>query len=295
MLGEQKIVVVTGASSFVGMHLAMGLSKDFKVVATYNREPQEEIRVQRLEELKKRRVNLEKLDITNLEELIRFIRLYKPYAWINHAGYTDQYSSLEYNQEKADHIHIYPLDTLGEELGKIGTKILIGTGTGMEYGDSGNAHKEDEECHPTTPYGKCKLRQTIKTLEIGRKNKIKTSIVRVFIPYGQWDHPNKMLSQMQRALKQHKHFEMSEGSQLRSFIPVDKLCQIYSVIINKGFEGIVNGAYEPAQSVKEFSISFAQKLGADVSLLGFGELPLRKTEVPVQTADLTGVLKLLGE
>ncbi len=295
-----ETIVLTGASSFIGMHLANQLAQKYNVVATISKDPAEEIRIERIKLLKQSGVKIINLDITHAAEVVSVAREFRPSFWFNHAGWVKDYASSNYDSNYADQVHLNSLPDLFKTLKEIGTKGFIGTGSSMEYSDSENPHREDEVCSPTTAYGASKLRQTQLSLELGKKYNLNTAIIRVFIPYGELDSPSKMLPGLLRSLEKGEKFPLSPGLQVRSFIAVEKLIAIYlkikeEISKNKVRFEIYNGAYDPELSLKQFILNQVNQRLLNTTLLDFDALPLRKTEVLFSFADTHKVRKLLEE
>lgn len=284
-----KKLIITGVSSFIGFHLAQKLSKFYDVVGTTTSSLDKYTGIQktRLDLLQNQNIKLEMLDVTKHEDLARFIQNQKPDFWINHAGYTKNYASLDYDIAFADTVHEGPLETLYAELKKAGCSGVIGTGTCMEYSDLDNPHKEDEVCSPSTPYGKSKLKQTLKSLELGKKYGIPTNIIRVFIPFGDYDDPRKLFPTLVQKLWKNEEMALSAGTQERNFVPIDELIHLYYLLINhnQGYE-IYNGASSLNISVKDFILKITEEQRLNQSLLKFGVHPMREGEAPFCTASV---------
>lgn len=298
--GKKETLVITGVSSFIGMHLAYDLSPYFNVVGTISQEPKELIRIERINRLKEHQIKIIKLDMTDADQVTSTVLECRPTYWINHAGWVKNYSSLDYDRSYAQKVHLSALPSLFQSLKKVGAKGLIGTGTSMEYSDGDNAHKEDEICSPSTPYGLEKLAQTEMTLNWGKEYSLNAAILRVFIPFGDFDTPQKLLPQLLQSLQNQKKFPLSSGTQVRSFTPVSDLTKMYFKII-KSFEKfspqseIYNGCLSEGQSLRNFIEKQVLEKKLDLSLLDFGVLPLRSTEVPFCFSDNQKMLKLWSD
>ncbi|MFA6238863.1 MAG: NAD(P)-dependent oxidoreductase [Bacteriovorax sp.] len=281
-----KKLIITGASSFIGFHLAKSLSPFYDIVATTTAplETYSGIQGERLKLLQNQNIKFEILDVRNHDQIIRVIQEHRPAYWINHAGYTKNYASMDYDMALADTIHEAPLGTIYSELAKVGCLGVIGTGTCMEYSDLDNPHSEDETCNPSTPYGKSKLKQTLKSLELGKKHNIPTSIIRVFIPFGDYDDPRKLFPTLIQKLWKNEEMALSAGSQERNFIPIEELIHLYFQLLKNNEGGIYNGASIMNISVKEFILKITSEQKLNQSLLKFGVHPMREGEAPFCTA-----------
>lgn len=282
-----KKIIITGVSSFIGFHLAKTLSKYYEIIATTTaaHDSYAGIQLTRLKLLQNQNIKFEILDVTNHERLVDVIQTHRPDYWINHAGYTKNYAAMDFNIELADSIHVTPLETLFSELAKVDCQGVIGTGTCMEYSDLANPHSEDEECNPSTPYGKSKLKQTLRSIELGAHYNIPTSIIRVFIPFGDYDDPRKLFPVLVEKLWKKEEMPLSTGTQERNFVPIDELIHLYFLLLrnNKSYE-IYNGASNMNISVKTFIQKTIQGQRLDENLLKFGVFPLRAGEALFCTA-----------
>lgn len=293
-----KKLVITGASSFIGFHLAKKLSKYYSVYATIT-QPKESysgIQKKRLEILNKNTINLVHFDVTSPQSIQKVIREIKPDCWINHAGFTKNYGSFDYDIVLADKIHTENLEIIYKELADVGCKQFIGTGTCSEYSDLLIDHRENEECNPSMPYGQSKLKQTLLSLELGKKYKIPTAIIRVFIPIGELDEPKKLFPTVEQKLWCDEEVQLSPGLQERNFVPIEELVYLYFNLLkyNTGYE-IYNGASVANMSVQNFILTMARKNRFNLERLKFGAIPLRAGEAPKCNADMEKVQSFLGK
>ena len=129
-------IVITGITSFIGVHLAKYFSSNkCNVIGTISRDisQYEGIKKVRIVEALNSKVKIEKLDITQSDELINIISKAKPDYWIHHAGWATDYSSFEYNFVTGFEVNVKPLSTLYPALKKCECKGIIITGSSAEY------------------------------------------------------------------------------------------------------------------------------------------------------------------
>ncbi|BBI34038.1 NAD-dependent epimerase/dehydratase family protein [Cohnella abietis] len=280
-----ETVVVTGVSSFIGMHLACFLTDYFqRVVGTCGRElnQYDQLRTERLNQAIRRGVKLTSLDLTHPVEIDQFISAERPNIWIQHAGHAKDYTSPDYDMNLGHQVNVAPLGFIYSKLREVGCRGIIITGSCMEYSDTTDACREDDACLPSTAYGLSKLTETIRSCQLSMQYQIKSRIVRVFIPYGKWDASGKLINEVVSSLLQNKPIELSSCIQKRDFIHIDDLVRGYLACIedlnrNSLYE-IYNLCSGEATTVKEMLLNIAQVLEADPSLLQFGKRALRTGE-----------------
>src|SRR4029077_14128968 len=94
-VGMMPTVVVTGVTSFVGLHLARSYADrgDHVVAVTRRlRSSYEGIRAARLRELEGR-VEFVQSDVTDAQAVVRLVKTSTPSLWLHHAGFAEAYGS----------------------------------------------------------------------------------------------------------------------------------------------------------------------------------------------------------
>ncbi|MBO9610062.1 MAG: NAD(P)-dependent oxidoreductase [Paenibacillaceae bacterium] len=278
--------VVTGVSSFIGMHVACRLAVSFeRVVGTCGRSAEayeEPLRAMRLREAVRNGVTLAELDITREADVAAFISRERPAVWIHHAGYAVDHASPTYASGLGFRVNVAPLDSLYARLREAGCDGVIVTGSCMEYGDSPDSCREDDPCWPATPYGLSKLTETIRARQLSLQFGLKTRVVRVFIPYGRWDAPGRLMRDAAFALLRGEPIALSACTQQRDFIAVEDLAEGYLACIHdfkrEPLFDIYNLCGGRAIPVREALLALSGLLEADPALLHFGERIIRSNE-----------------
>jgi nucleoside-diphosphate-sugar epimerase len=279
-------IVITGATSFIGMHLAKYFAqKNYDVIATisHNRLKYQGIKLARLEELEKYNIKIVELDIKDPSQLETNINLIKPDYWIQHAGWAEKYGSFDYDLAKSFEINAIPLNKLYELLVEVGAKGVLLTGSSAEYPDLETAALENDNGFPTMPYGLSKLVETIYAAQLAKRYQLSTRIIRVFIPYGEFDNPNKLFSSVYRSLSNNQTIDLSPCTQKRDFIYIDDLLAGYYSILKDSVNrtqifDIFNICSGEAIPLKELLLTMAAALKVNKQLLNFGAIPMREGE-----------------
>lgn len=123
-----------------------------------------------------------------------------------------------------------------------GVKQLMVAGTCLEYGMQYGPLTEEMETRPTTPYGFAKdvLRKSLQLLQ--QESSFTLQWMRLFYMYGEGQNPNSLLAQLDRAIDEGKPvFNMSEGDQLRDYMPVTQVADIFvRALESPQCDGVIN-------------------------------------------------------
>ncbi|MDO8527453.1 MAG: NAD(P)-dependent oxidoreductase [Deltaproteobacteria bacterium] len=277
------MIVVTGISSFVGFHLALGLKKKGFEVTGIVSKPLEEYsgtRKTRLDHIKDH-CALRVLDMTNETEMRRFISEQKPQVWIHHAGFAVQYASPDYDRKMGHAVNVEPLYPLFEALHQNGALGVIVTGSSMEYSVSSEGNSETDFCSPNTPYGLSKLAETLTAMQLSSKYNLPLRIARLYIPFGTFDAEEKLVSQVVNRLKNRTPVSLVPQNVQRDFLYIEDVVSAYATLVEdlkKGGAEIYNVCNGRPISIGELAEFFSKALQAPADLLQFGVYSVRAGE-----------------
>jgi nucleoside-diphosphate-sugar epimerase len=159
---------------------------------------------------------------------------------------------------------------------ELGVTRIIVAGTCLECGMQEGPYKEDIETKPSTPYGLAKdtLRKCLELLQ--QQQPFTLQWMRLFYTYGSGQAEKSLLSQLDSAIDAGKtSFNMSSGTQLRDFLPVEDVAAFFSAAINAPeCGGVINCGSGRPTSVREIVEQHCTKRGSDISLnLGYYDIP----------------------
>lgn len=289
MTGRGQIIsnkiVITGVSSFIGFSLSKYFSNlNYSVIGiiSNSRKNYTGIKADRINELSKYPIDLVNLDLVNNRLLEQFIYNYKPNYWIQHAGWAENYGSFEYDIKKGHQINVSPLKIIYPALAKICCSGVIVTGSSAEYSDGNVADEENDPAFPTMPYGLSKLTETLYSKLLAVNYNLPTRVIRVYIPFGEFDATKKLIPTVINSLFQKKSVALSPCTQKRDFIYIDDLMDGYLKVLfdlnrNEIFE-IFNLCSGKAMHLKEFILILAESINANPKLLEFGAIKMRAGE-----------------
>jgi nucleoside-diphosphate-sugar epimerase len=300
-MSQRLRIVITGVTSFIGIHLVkyfVGLG--YEVTSTMSR-PQNQYSDERLDRINlalRMGAQIEVLDITCQEEVTGFINRLKPSYWIHHAGWAHNYQSLDYDLTHAHSVNVAPLGYIYPALKNAGCLGVILTGSSAEYSDRSGAALESHMCAPTMPYGLAKLSQTLRAKQLAEQYLLPTRVARVFIPFGPMDAPGKLVPSVVAALRANVKISLTVCSQIRDFLFIDELVSGYGCLLgdlqrHSHFEIFNLSSGEPVR-LKDFLSEIAGLLKADTKLLKFGDRLLREGDVGSSWGDNLKAQSILG-
>jgi dTDP-6-deoxy-L-talose 4-dehydrogenase (NAD+) len=223
-------VLLTGATGFIGQYVLKELKKlDIKIFCLCRN---------KRDHLQDKAVNWVELDIHNLPDTDLFEYVGKPDVLIHLAwGGLPHYKSL-HHFEKELPSHYAFLKRLVES----GLSNLTIAGTCFEYGLKHGPLRENIEVNPNTPYGFAKdsLRRMLEFLK--QHYEFNLTWCRIFYVYGEGQPESSIFGQIKAATqKGNKVFNMSEGEQIRDYLPVEVLSRyIVKLALLKSDVGVVN-------------------------------------------------------
>jgi nucleoside-diphosphate-sugar epimerase len=123
-----------------------------------------------------------------------------------------------------------------------GVRRVVVAGTCLEYGMRSGCLTPDLPSNPTNPYALAKdtLRKFLQSLQQQRDFELRWA--RLFYMYGEGQHPNSLLSQLDRAIDNGDAvFNMSKGEQLRDYLPISEMAALLVTLAEGQFgSGIFN-------------------------------------------------------
>ena len=281
---KRNTIVITGISSFIGINLLEFMSNiGYNVVGTISKNLNEYsgISRSRIEYALSKNVELKKLNLLLSAEITEFVGTVKPEYWIHHAGWASNYGSLNYDLKIAHDINVLSLEPLFRSFKQInGFKGIVITGSSTEYSNTDLACNEEDACYPETPYGLSKLTETIRAMQLSYYYNIPTRIARVFIPYGRFDNPAKLIPSVVNSLMLGQKIELTECEQERDFIFIPKLLDGYGKLLDnilytqKVFD-IFNLCSGNPVKLKNLLLEIARIMNVDDKLLDFGKKQMR--------------------
>jgi nucleoside-diphosphate-sugar epimerase len=210
-LNSKKKILIVGGTGFIGYHLAKkSLRKGWKVTSLSSKPPK---KVRYLPKVKYIRC-----DITNKILLKKSIPDSFDYV-VNLGGYVDHS-----NKKKTLKSHYQGCKNLAEFFLEKKLQSFVQIGSSLEYGRSHSPHKETIKCNLNSIksiYGKAKLLSSIYIIDLFKKTKFPSTVLRLYLVYGPKQDVNRFLPITIKGCLENKKFACSKGDQLRDFTYVD--------------------------------------------------------------------------
>lgn len=178
-----------------------------------------------------------------------------------------------------------------------GTKKFIGLGSQAEYGNIDVVATEETEAHPTTAYGKVKIEALDTIRNICEKNNINWYWLRIFSVFGvdqssQWLIPS-LVRDLLFSAKREKDF--TKGEQIYSYLDVADLAEAVSrVTLFDGLQGIYNVTSKVHKSIASLILEIRDAIDKDYQL-NFSALPYRVNQPMLVAGSPEKFIRIYGE
>mgnify|MGYP001457913547 CR=1 FL=1 len=262
-------ILIVGGTGFIGYHLAKKcLAKGWRVISISSRSPK------KIRYLPKVKYII--CDITKKKFLKRKVQKSFKYV-VNLGGYIDHS-----NKKKTFESHYIGCKNLAEIFLRKKPTAFIQMGSSIEYGGAKSPQKENAKCSPKSIksiYGKAKLLSSIYLINLFKKKKFPSTILRLYLTYGPRQDINRFIPIIIEGCIKNKKFDCSEGNQFRDFVHVDDVVDvILKSLINKNARGqIINVGSGKPRKIRNI-IEHIKKISKG-GYPQFGKIKLRKDEI----------------
>lgn len=280
-----KRVVITGATSFIGIHLInQWLDRESELYAVIRPNSKNRERIPRNERIHILEVDME--DYTSLPELVDSADYFYHLAWEGVRNpYRDDCAIQKKNYECA--LQAY------ESAKRIGCKIFLGFGSQAEYGMTSGLVDEEYPCNPINEYGRQKYRACSELLNMADRDGIKLIWMRIFSLYGPFDYPGSLVMSSIEKMSHNEVIEMTAGTQLWDYLYVSDAAEAMVLLADhnceSGIYNIASGDYKP---LRQFIEVIKRVLNSKSDLL-FGIIPYGEAG-PINLTPDSSKIKGLG-
>lgn len=279
---EKKTVVLTGASGFIGRHcITPLLERGYSVHAVASK-----VSGKLMPDAQWHEVDL--LDLASISRLFQKTRpshllhlawYLKPGKW---ADSDLNFSWVQSSMELVKQFHLN------------GGRRLAIAGTNYEYDwDYGYCHECRTPLTFASPYGSCKNAVRILIEAYSKLHHLLMAWPRIFDLFGPYEHPDRLVSSVIRALLRDEEAKCTQGRQMRDYMYVGDVADALVTVLDCELEGPVNvGSGQPA-SVAQIVKTIGQLLKKE-HLLRMGALPSRAGDRPLVVADVERLTTEVG-
>ncbi|MDD3333897.1 MAG: NAD(P)-dependent oxidoreductase [Eubacteriales bacterium] len=277
-------ILVTGATSFIGVHLVRKmLHQGHEVYAV----------------IRPNSANLYRLPkhpaLTVLE-----ISLNQMETVANHVNHADAFFHLAWEGARAPYRDDSALQAdnywgaVSAILAahKMHCRLFVGSGSQAEYGQCVDKVDEAAVCDPLTPYGKEKLHAYRTLMEMS--NGMQLIWTRIFSVYGQYDYPTTLVMSCLRDMKQKSEIQLTACSQLWDYLYVEDAAEALLRFLNTETEsGIYNLASGNARPLKAYVEDIRHAMNYKGDIL-YGAIPYGKEGSIALTPSIAKIQKAIG-
>lgn len=273
-------VLLTGAGGFVGRQVSEALiTRGFEVHAVSQRERTDD-------RLTWHTVDL--LDSTSLEDLVAGLR---PTRLIHLAWYTEP---GEYWQSQQNLAWLKASVKLLESFARHGGERVVLAGTCAEYDwNYGYCVEDTTPCKARSLYAAAKLALHDVATAFARTADLRVAWARIFFPFGPYEHPERLVPSVIRALLEGNRAACSDGEQIRDFVYVRDAANALVALLDHEFCGDVNIASGRPVLLKDLVNLIADKLNAR-NRVDFGRRARQGSEPPLLLADVSRLKDVIG-
>ncbi len=261
-----KCILITGATSFIGLNLLNYLLNDYKIIAVVRPNSQKLENLPVNVNLSVAELNLEeydKLPLIITENIYGFIHL----AWNGTRGADRENIEMQKLNYK------FSISALHSAV-KLNANIFMSAGSQAEYGLQNNIITEDTVPKPVTAYGKSKLKFYKYSMEFCKNNNIKFLEPRFFSLYGAGDYKGTLIMSILDKMLKNEPCDLTDCMQKWNFLNIKDAVTGMKLLLEG--EQVKSGAYNFASNdtreLKSFLLEM-KNITNSKSILNFGAIP----------------------
>jgi UDP-glucose 4-epimerase len=273
-------IFITGASGFLGSHLAAELLDRDHAVGVLVRPKTVPWRLAEFRD----RLTVVEGSLDDLATLRERVRSFAPDAVVHMAwrgvGNTERNSTAQAR-------NVPDAVDMADLAASVGAGIFVGAGSQAEYGPYDRVIREEDVARPTTLYGIAKLAAGLMAGQVCAERHMRFAWLRIFSTYGAKDADHWLIPSMIRTLRSGAHMALTACEQQWGFLHVyDAAAAFRLVLENEAAQGIYNLGSPEALTLRE-TVTRLRDLIDPGAQLGFGEVPYRPDQVMVLSADIS--------
>lgn len=227
-----QVVLVTGASGFIGANLTKKLVSLGNEVHVLTKKTSDPWRLKNLNN----QVTSHHLSLTEKTKLKRLIIDLKP-QYIFHLAARGAYQTQN-NLNQLIETNILGLVNLLNALEKINYQSLVNTGTSSEYGFKNKPMKETDLLEPISYYAATKAGGTLLAQVFARNAHHNIITLRPFSVYGPWEEPGRFIPTIILRALQGKPLQITGGKVRHDFVYIDDMVEAYlKAAVKKNLSG----------------------------------------------------------
>lgn len=260
-----KNVVITGATSFIGLNLIEQIANTYNIFAIVRKDSPKKNLL-----LKYDNVKIIELNMDCFSEISKLIGtkcdIFYHLAWDGTRGALRNDEEL---QKRNVEFSKMALSSAYE----IGCKTFVTAGSQAEYGIQDELTKEEAKCKPNTAYGQAKYEFYLYAKDFCEKNDIRFFEPRIFSTYGIGDYEKTLVMSALDKMTKNEPLELSVCTQLWNFLYIKDVVAAIKMLTELDIQGgAYNIASDDTRPLKEFIYDMHDVLHSQ-SVLEFKENP----------------------
>ncbi|BBH41878.1 UDP-glucose 4-epimerase [Microcystis viridis NIES-102] len=263
-------VLITGASGFVGSHVARLLVAEGCEVYALVRESSNRWRIRDILPS----MYLRQSDLVAFENVNTYLQEIKPELCIHLAWYAVPGKYLN-SQENLDSIQASI--NLLSQLAELGCKRFVGIGTCFEYDLSLGYLSESSLTKPITLYAATKVALSTILQQFAQITEMEVAWIRLFYQYGPMEDERRLIPGIISSLLRDEVVKTTKGEQIRDFLHIEDVASAIWAVTKSNVSGVVNvGSGQPV-TVGQIALELGNLLGKP-DLIHLGALPYRPND-----------------
>ena len=263
-------VLITGASGFVGSHVARLLVAEGCEVYALVRESSNRWRIRDILPS----MYLRQSDLVAFENVNTYLQEIKPELCIHLAWYAVPGKYLN-SQENLDSIQASI--NLLSQLAELGCKRFVGIGTCFEYDLSLGYLSESSLTKPITLYAATKVALSTILQQFAQITEMEVAWIRLFYQYGPMEDERRLIPGIISSLLRDEVVKTTKGEQIRDFLHIEDVASAIWAVAKSNVSGVVNvGSGQPV-TVGQILLELGNLLGKP-DLVHLGALPYRPND-----------------
>jgi len=266
--------LITGASGFLGSHLARALVGEGHEVLAVVRSSSD---LSRLDDIKVK-LSFVVASLNTIETVCEPIAQFRPEVAF-HLAWTGGNSSKFVNQTAQVFENVPGTLELVRILAEAGCATVVYAGSSVQYGEFNVPVSESDLSSPANLYGAAKYGAEVLVSGLCRAYGMRFCGVRVFWTYGPMDDAMRMIPSVISSLLDVQRPRLTEGRQLWDFLYIDDAVRAFLLLASTASaEGVFNlGSGQPV-AIREVVESMRDLIDPSLEL-GFGEVPYGPNQV----------------
>ena len=286
---EGVCVLITGATGFIGSHLAERLVGEGAEVTLAVEPGASQANIVSILD----KVRVHEVDLRDGQTVRQLVREYQP-SKVYHLA------AVGVTEPDIDPLLAVQVNVLGtlnllEALRETDCDCFINTGTCYEYGHNNPPMREDQMVDPINAYAASKSATWLFCNMYHRTHGYPIVTVRPFTVYGPRQSEHALIPQVILSALRGEDFEMTGGEQTRDFTYVDDVVEGYirASLSEKAIGQTINLGAGEEHAIKDVVLKVLELMNSPVRPL-IGALPYRPGEIQRLYADSNKARELLG-